>query len=176
MDMLPDMLSLPKLRRLEHNPAAVPGVYGLFLAPNSRLPFVDLEPHGLVYIGKASGRTGFAGRCHFDGARTLNHSPRKSLTGLLRETLGLKLQGHPPKKWGLTLASDQDLTSWMHSHLLVSYHECKDAAAVERGLIGFYAPALNLKLCLQGPQHLIVQQFRSAAEADALGRYARELH
>ena len=169
MEKLPDILSLPRLRRLDQNPAVCSGVYALFLAPNAYLPLGEIENDGLLYIGKAEGATGFVGRCHFVGARTLNHSPRKSLVGLLRAELGLELEGRPPKKWGLSTGSERDLTDWMHKNLMVAYLEADDAAALEKRLYRHYAPPLNLNAPLATDQQRLVSRLRKVARHDALG-------
>jgi hypothetical protein len=174
MEKLPDILGLPRFRRSEHTPAACSGIYGLFLAPNGTLPLIEPEHDGLIYIGKAEGTDGFVGRCHFDGARTLNHSPSKSLAGLLKDALNLELLRHPPKKWGLTLESDRALTSWMHKNLLVAYFESSQSLSIERSLIKAYAPPLNLTICAKSHQHFIVKRFRDSAKAMALTSNSKE--
>lgn len=170
--------SLLKSRRGPRNSFVVgteKGVYALFLRPGSRLPHVQAGKDGLLYIGLAANRSGLAGRCHFN-ARTVNHSPRKSLAVLLKAALDLNpvlvTKPNSANTWGLDEASDAKLTEWMHAHLLLAVEACDDPDALETTLIGGHAPPLNLTKCIQTPQH----QFISAARHDvksALEGFAR---
>ena len=88
VEVLIDILALPRRPRAEWGLPKEKGVYALFLNPES---FLDTRPSesGLLYLGKAENRNGLQGRCHFEG-RTVNHSPRKSLASLLSSELSLK--------------------------------------------------------------------------------------
>ncbi|MBF9044877.1 hypothetical protein HKCCE4037_16155 [Rhodobacterales bacterium HKCCE4037] len=102
---------------------------------------------GLIYIGKAAGRRGLLGRCHFNG-RTTNHSPRKSLAYLLKENLQLTPIYIPKSKssatWGLDAESDERLSCWMHSNLLIAIRPCAAPEVAEKKLIAEFRPPLNL--------------------------------
>jgi len=133
------------------------GVYALFLKPGSSLPGIVPGEDGLLYIGKASGRTGFKGRCHFNG-KSASHSPRRSLAALLVDDLGLVPKGFPHpdgeyKTWGLTLPSERILDTWMHGNLLLAIEPRVDAALYEQELISLHQPVLNLRDCPQSEQH-----------------------
>jgi hypothetical protein len=140
------------------------GVYALFLRSGSDLP-LTADDDGLLYIGMAQNKDGLKGRCHFN-ARTVNHSPRKSLAALLRSPLGL----HPvlvPKPngratWGLHGDSDAKLTTWMHDNLHLAVAACPSPATEEARLIARHAPPLNLKGCAQTAQHERIAAARAA--------------
>ena len=140
------------------------GVYVLYLRKGSRLPGIVPGENGLLYIGKAAGKRGFEGRCHFNGA-TASHSPRRSLAALLIDELSLvpKTVNHPDgefKSWKLTLASEKALDAWMHKNLLVSIEPRDDAALYEQELIWAHCPPLNLRDCPQSEQHEQVSKAR----------------
>lgn len=139
------------------------GVYALFLRKGSVLPGISPKDDGLLYIGKAEGRQGLSGRCHFD-ARTRNHSPRKSLAVLLKDRLGLipilvpKPNSSPT--WGLDAESDGKLSAWMHSNLEIALEVCANPDGRERELVSRYAPPLNLDKCEQSEQHRRISALR----------------
>jgi hypothetical protein len=133
------------------------GVYALFLKPTASLAGIVPGEDGLIYIGKAAGRTGFRGRCHFKGA-SASHSPRRSFAALLAGDLELvpKAVPHPDgafKTWGLTLQSEKVLNRWMHDNLLLAIEPREDAALYEQELIWLHRPVLNLRDCPQSEQH-----------------------
>ncbi|WP_295525815.1 GIY-YIG nuclease family protein [Novosphingobium sp. Chol11] len=167
MGKLPDLMSVPRFRRMDCIPSPETGVYALFLNPGSESFGLTPVGDGLIYIGKAEGAQGFADRCHFDG-RTINHSPRKSLAVLVSEHLKLDFQGHPPSKWGLTAASDIALSAWMKANLLVTYWPSNEATSLEESLIRAHAPPLNLTICNQGADQARIRRLRSIAKAQAL--------
>ncbi|WP_367305149.1 GIY-YIG nuclease family protein [Sphingomonas tagetis] len=123
------------------------GIYALFLRKGAALPGIESAPKGLIYIGLAANRNGLRGRCHFD-ARTRNHSPRKSLTVLLRKQLSLTptliTKRNSSNTWGLDGPSDARLTAWMHANLELAVEPCLDPHGRETELVGRYAPPLNL--------------------------------
>lgn len=140
------------------------GIYALFLRKGSVLPGVLLKDDGLLYIGKAEGRNGLKGRCHFD-ARTKNHSPRKSLAVLLMDNLGLfpvlVTKPNSPATWGLDPDSEAKLSGWMHSNLDLALEVCESPEGRERELIARYAPPLNLDKCEQSDQQRRISALRS---------------
>ena len=136
---------------------AAHGVYALYLKPGGRLAALEPGENGLLYIGKAAGRTGFKGRCHFNG-KSASHSPRRSLAALLVDDLDLipKAVPHPDgeyKTWGLTLPCERVLDAWMHTNLLFAIEPRHDAALYEQELISHHQPVLNLRDCPQSKQH-----------------------
>jgi hypothetical protein len=139
------------------------GVYALFLRAGSRLVQVKPGKEGLLYIGLAASGSGLSGRCHFN-ARTVNHSPRKSLAVLLMAELALNpvlvTKPNSPNTWGLDEASDAKLTAWMHENLLLAVEACDDPDAMETMLVGVHAPPLNLTKCVQSPQHRLISAAR----------------
>lgn len=141
------------------------GVYALFLKRGSHLPGIEPGRGGLLYIGLAASRTGLKGRCHFN-ARTVNHSPRKSLAVLLMRDVGLvpALVPKPnsPSTWGLDAASDSKLTNWMHANLDLAIELCDNPAARECELISLHSPPLNLTNCDQTPARQSLFAARSA--------------
>ena len=164
--MVPDLFGWPRFIRSEVTLASVPGVYALFADPAAAIPGFTPGPEGLVYIGKASGGDGYAGRCHFTG-KTLNHSPRKSLAVLLISELGLEVRGHGGRKWGLIPDSDRRLSSWMHQYLRIAFFPHDRPEIMENRLICLHSPPLNLKGCAQTGQHRRISKLRSDAKADA---------
>ena len=154
----------PRHSRLEIEPSDERGVYGLFLLPEASLGWLDPGPEGLIYVGKAEGVEGFAQRCHFVG-RTVNHSPRKSLAVLLKDSLGLDLRGHPGDKWGLTPQSERQMSNWMFANLRVAFLPTATPTEDEKQLVLALVPPLNLNICEQGPQHRRISQLRKEAKA-----------
>ena len=161
-----ELFKAPRCLRSEVVPATVAGVYALFLANKSVIPDFSPGSEDLLYIGKASGGDGFVGRCHFTG-KTLNHSPRKSLSVLLMDDLELEVRGHGVRKWGLTLESDQRLSDWMMRNLCVAFFPLEAPETAEKKLIRHHAPPLNLRLCAQNMQHRRISALRSEAEKKA---------
>lgn len=150
------------------------GVYALYLKSGSDLPGIMPGEDGLLYIGKAAGRTGFKGRCHFNG-KSASHSPRRSLAALLIDTLALvpKEFPHPDgayKTWGLTLPSERLLNTWMHANLLLAIEPRADAALYEQELISKFEPVLNLRDCPQSEQHERVSAARRRVADIVRGR------
>ena len=142
-----DIFALTRAPRREWQLPKEHGIYALFLRPDRKIAVLP-EISELVYVGKAENREGLAGRCHFSG-RTLNHSPRKSLAGLLcREielTPELFISGKKrSRNWGLEKTSDARLSDWMHENLDLALYPCAEARAVEARLIARYQPPLNI--------------------------------
>lgn len=105
------------------------GVYALFLRAGVTLPVVEPREQGLLYVGRAKGRRGLEGRCHFN-ARTRNHSPRKSFAVLLQRELSLTpvlvTKPNSSDTWGLDDSSDAKLTEWMHQNLELAIELCDE--------------------------------------------------
>lgn len=154
----------PRTARRDITLEPVTGLYALFLRPNSVLPGIEPCREGLIYIGKAAGKRGLLGRCHFAG-KTRNHSPRKSLAYLLRDQLKLTATYLPkpnsPPTWGLDTASEERLSLWMHENLLLAVTPNPQPAAAEKTLIAQHAPPLNLDLCFQTHRHEALKAGRS---------------
>ena len=164
--MVPDILGWPRSLRSEVAPAPVRGVYALFIEHPVAIPEFTPGQDGLIYIGKASGIDGFAGRCHFTG-KTLDHSPRKSLAVLLMTQLALEVRGHGGRKWGLTPESDRRLSAWMWENIRIAFLPNDLPEVVEDRLIQFHSPPLNLKMCRQDDQHRRISRLRGEARARA---------
>lgn len=139
------------------------GLYALFLKPGATLPGIDQPANRLLYIGKAGGADGLLGRCHFNG-KTRNHSPRKSLAALLRNTLQLIPtlieKQNSSDTWGLEPDSDRILTEWMHASLEIAFVVLPNPRPAEKKLILEYAPPLNLDDCIQTLQHRKISSMR----------------
>ena len=139
------------------------GLYALFLCEGAEIPGVTPLDGGLIYLGKASGKRGIKGRCHFY-ASTANHSPRKSLAAMLFMALQLRprLVRKPssPDTWTLDRASEERLTDWMLKSLEFAFMPLNSPASAERELVRELAPPLNLNLCAQRPEHCAVTASR----------------
>ena len=143
------------------------GIYALYLKSPSLLLGLELRASGLLYIGSGDGCNGLAGRCHFgDRARTINHSPRKSLAVLLMNQLCLSVEAKPGGKWGLDPQSEWKLTDWMRENVQLAIKYCVEPVAREKELIRRLAPPLNLKDCAQSPQHNRIKRLRAEAKAN----------
>jgi hypothetical protein len=148
------------------------GLYALFLRDGAKLPEIEPGQTGLIYIGKAAGRKGLKGRCHFDG-KTTNHSPRKSLAFLLNEELSLtpklvtKLRS--ASTWTLEPKSEARLTAWMHDNLLLAIARLDQPHAKEQELINRFSPPLNLTGCPQTERHRLISGGRKTMMARASG-------
>ena len=144
------------------------GVYALFLHKGVILRGLEAGQEGLLYIGLAANKSGLKGRCHFN-ARTVNHSPRKSLSVLLLNELSLEpvLVAKPASSdtWGLDKASDSRLSAWMHANLELAVEICHNPDARESELVEHYAPPLNLTKCVQTAQHHMISVARSKVMA-----------
>lgn len=149
------------------------GVYALFLRAGATLAWIAPREGGLLYIGLAANRKGLKGRCHFD-ARTVNHSPRKSLAVLLMQELSLNpvlvVKPSSPDTWGLDRGSDARLSEWMHAHLDLAIEVCGDPDTRETELVSRYGPPLNLAKCHQTAQHLRISEARGRVMASLRDR------
>jgi hypothetical protein len=145
------------------------GVYALFLREGAIVPGIEVGECRLLYIGLAANQEGFKGPCHFNNARTANHSPRKSLAVLLMNELSLRpiLVTKPNEKdtWGLDAASEARLTEWMHAHLDLAIEVCADPHARETELVNYHAPPLNLTKCAKSAQHRRISAARKKVMA-----------
>jgi len=170
--MLYSVLPWDRGKRQSHNLNTSPGLYALFLAPGSILS-VPSGDEGLLYIGKASGRRGLRGRCHFN-ARTANHSPRKSFSWLQKDILDLepKLVTKPNSNdtWTLSDASEKRLTDWMHSNILLAVQEHPNPEPIEKALILAHRPPLNLEHRIWGPSQEGISNGRAEMMRLASGR------
>lgn len=170
MDTL-DVLSWTRLARPEFDLGNENGLYALFLRSDAHLPTITPGGFGLIYIGKASGKKGLKGRCHFLGS-TRNHSPRKSLAFLLKGTLSLvpvivqKPNSSPT--WTLEPESEVRLSSWMMDSLLLAAIPMEQPESTEGLLIHKYAPPLNLTGCVQTARHLAISQGRKSIQAQTI--------
>lgn len=147
-------------------------VYALFLHKGATIPGVRPGESGLVYVGLGQGARGLAARCHFKG-KTAGHSPRRSLSALLADQLGLrpifirKPSGSTTFK--LDKASEQLLDQWMESSLSVAFQLNDNPGEYERELIRRWEPALNCdkKICPLNAQQLFVLDRREKFKAMA---------
>lgn len=157
--------------RLDWSLPSSPGLYALFAKSSNVLPGFSVSIDQPIYIGKASGARGLAGRCHFRGG-TSTHSPRRSLAAILREPLGLRpTRVNRPdgsyKSWGLDGDSEVLLNQWMHANLLLAIELFSRPREIERELIARYSPLLNLEDCEQSVEHVRIATARKII-ADSL--------
>ena len=148
------------------------GVYALFLHEGATIPNVRPGEFGLVYVGLGQGARGLAARCHFKG-KTAGHSPRRSLSALLADQLGLwpifirKPSGATTFK--LDKTSEQLLDQWMENSLSVAFRLNDNPGEHERELIRRWEPPLNCdkKICPLNDQQLFVLDRRDKFKAMA---------
>lgn len=110
-----------------------------------------------LYVGKAEDSLMSRDlRAHFATGKTGWSSPRRSFAALLADQLTLvptarRPDNPEPDKWthyALMPDSDERLTAWMLDHLRLAAWPARDAqgmlAAIERAVMGHWAPPLNL--------------------------------
>ena len=115
---------------------------------------------------------GLAARCHFKG-KTAGHSPRRSLSALLADELGLrpifirKPSGSTTFK--LDKVSEHLLDQWMEDNLCVALQPYDNPDDYERELIRRWEPPLNCdkKVCLLNAQQSFVLDRREMFKANA---------
>jgi hypothetical protein len=166
-------LNLPAWPRAANKQTSYPnsaGVYALFLNAGATIPNVRPGGSGLVYIGMGQGVRGLAGRCHFKG-KTAGHSPRRSLSALLADQLGLLpiFIGKPSgaTTFKLDKVSEQLLDQWMENNLSVALQLNDNPGEHERDLIRRWEPPLNCdkKVCPLNAQQLFVLERRDRFKA-----------
>ncbi len=148
------------------------GVYALFLNERAIIPGVRPGEFGLVYVGLGQGTHGLAARCHFKG-KTAGHSPRRSLSALLADELGLrpifirKPSGSTTFK--LDKVSEHLLDQWMEDNLCVALQPYYNPDDYERALIRRWEPPLNCdkKVCPLNAQQSFVLDRREMFKANA---------
>jgi hypothetical protein len=147
------------------------GVYALFLNTGAPIPHVQPGAFGLIYVGQGQGTRGLSARCHFKG-KTASHSPRRSLSALLADELGLK-PIFIPKSTGSTFkldkASERLLDQWMEANLSVALQPHEQPGDYEGALIRHWQPPLNCdrKVCPLNEQQLFVLERRERFKAQA---------
>jgi hypothetical protein len=148
------------------------GVYALFLHEGATITNVRPGEFGLVYVGLGQGARGLAARCHFKG-KTAGHSPRRSLSALLTDQLGLRpifiRKPSGATTFKLEKASEQILDRWMESSLSVAFQLNHSPDEHERALIRRWEPPLNCdkKICPLNAQQLFVLERRDWFKATA---------
>ena len=148
------------------------GVYALFLHEGATIPNVRPGEFGLVYVGLGQGARGLAARCHFSGS-TAGHSPRRSLSALLADQLGLRpifiRKPSGATTFKLDKASEQLLDQWMENSLNVAFQLNDNPGEHERELIRRWEPPLNCdkKICPLNDQQLFVLERRDKFKAMA---------
>lgn len=148
------------------------GVYALFLHDDVTIPDVQPGEFGLIYVGLGQGARGLAGRCHFKG-KTAGHSPRRSLSALLANQLGLRpifiRKPSGATTFKLDRASEQLLDRWMENSLSVAFLLNDRPGEHERELIRLWEPPLNCdkKVCPLNAQQLLVLDRRDKFKAMA---------
>lgn len=168
-------LNLAAWPRVANEQAIYPnsaGVYALFLHEGATIPNVRPGEFGLVYVGLGQGARGLAARCHFKG-RTAGHSPRRSLSALLAEQLGLRpifiRKPSGTTTFKLDKGSEQLLDQWMENSLSVAFQLNDNPGEHERELIRRWEPPLNCdkKICPLNDQQLFVLERRDKFKAVA---------
>lgn len=146
------------------------GVYALFLNAGATIPDVRPGESGLVYVGLGQGVSGLAARCHFNG-KTAGHSPRRSLSALLADQLGLRpifiCKPSGATTFKLDKASEQLLDQWMENSLSIAIQLKDNPGEYERDLIRRWEPPLNCdkKVCPLNAQQLLVLERRERFKA-----------
>lgn len=148
------------------------GVYALFLNEGVIIPGVRPGECGLLYVGLGQGARGLAARCHFKG-KTAGHSPRRSLSALLADELGLRpvfiRKPSGATTFKLDKASEHLLDTWMEDNLRVALRIYDNPADYERALIRQWEPPLNCdkKVCPLNAQQLFVLDRRERLKTHA---------
>lgn len=157
---------------------AGPGVYAIFAPdPNCLLP-IQIPYFDIVYIGLASD---LQKRNHFNASSSAGHSPRRSLGAILKDKLQLRAipaTSTDPEicsaKFRFDNADEKCLTDWMNCNLEYAIYPFDgDIRELERGLIGFAQPPLNLK-DWANPQKGMVREMRDRCKKEAYSIGVRE--
>jgi hypothetical protein len=167
-----NLFAWPRAANMQTSYPNSAGVYALFLHDDVTIPGVRSGEFGLIYVGLGQGARGLAARCHFKG-KTAGHSPRRSLSALLTDQLGLRpifiRKPSGATTFKLEKASEQILDRWMESSLSVAFQLNHSPDEHERALIRRWEPPLNCdkKICPLNAQQLFVLERRDWFKATA---------
>lgn len=146
---------------------AASGLYAWWAAPDvfSQLPGPEhpTEPElRLLYVGLAVNlrRRITSNHLRSSGSSTL----RRTLAGLLLDT-----ERYQTRRTDRVVLVDEDeirLTTWMHTHLRLSWCLHPTPADVEAAVIGKWAPPMNVSHA-SGPTRAVIKKARAAYTASA---------
>jgi hypothetical protein len=147
-----------------------PGLYAWWAAPGV-LPGIVGPAHPaaagleLLYVGIGGGLRERMVDRHVRGG-TGGSTLRRSLAGLLLDVEGLRTRW---TKTRVVLVADDErrLTTWIRTHLSVSWCEHPDAGAVEPSVIAVLGPPLNLDHNTSHAAYSAVKAARAAWRASA---------
>lgn len=167
----------PPLNELEAPPA--PGVYAYFLTRGSSLPAVSNPGGAVLYIGVSGNLADREFDTHFAEGKTGFSTLRRSIGAILKEQLELtaRPRGIGASKTNFTNyrfddSGERRLSAWLREHLRVAVEAVPDPADLERQLIEFACPPLNLK-GWPNPQAATIRALRKACADEARRDYPR---
>ncbi len=146
-----------------------PGLYGIFLGNDCSLGEFA-QGHKLIYLGKSE--NSLAKRIegtHLKSGKTGSSTLRRSIGAILKSELNLKAIPRSPNgkpndfyNYKFTMEGEERLTNWMKANLeigisplpSISTSELKE---LEKGIIEYASPALNLDKNIKSVNPLIVK-------------------
>ena len=128
-----------------------PAVYCLFAKDNHCLPDLRIRTCDFLYVGKSEH---LVNRGHFRSGQTSRSTLRRTLGALLKQDLNLRAysRGHgcnarDHNNYRFNNAGEERLNEWMNDNLTIGFSAViNDINEIERRLIRFCEPILNLKL------------------------------
>lgn len=158
----------------ELDPPETRGVYALFLVDGHALPGLQVQEADPIYIGISSNLARRQIRNHFDSTKTGFSTVRRTLGALLKNELRLTArprgQGTGQRdftNYRFDLQGELRLTEWMHRYVHVAVLSGEEFVAVEKELISFARPPLNLT---EGPDSARIKELRQLCAREARGR------
>jgi hypothetical protein len=127
------------------------GVYALFLSSPAALPSFRVHEVEPLYLGVSANLAEREFDTHFHSGHTGSSTVRRSLGAILKDALDLTArprgQGRSEqsfRRYRFDPDGEERLTRWMTETLEVSVQPAPDYAALEKALIRFACPVLNL--------------------------------
>jgi hypothetical protein len=128
------------------------GVYGVFLKASEDLKGFSKNPDSLIYIGSSSDLSKREFEHHFNSENTGFSTLRRSIGAIFKEEFGLtaipRSSGSSKtnvKNYKFLPEGEEKLTNWMIGNLEVGIRSLSDYKSIEKSLISFLMPPLNLK-------------------------------
>jgi len=127
------------------------GVYGVFLKAPEDLKGFSKNPDGLIYIGSSLDLSEREFEHHLNSENTGFSTLRRSIGAIFKEEFGLTVipRSSGPSKTNVTNykflpEGEEKLTNWMTDNLEVGICSLGDYESIEKSLISFLMPPLNL--------------------------------
>jgi hypothetical protein len=152
---------------------AEPGVFAVFITSPHRLPAIEVDTSGLLFIGMS--KSNLRSRIRSTHRQSAVSTLRRSLGALLKQPIGLRaIPPEPPalavNRHHYQFSEEAQLDEWMDNCL--TYGFCliaRQVRTMEKALIKRLQPPLNL-ISWNNPQAEKVKALRDICRREAWGR------